>query len=246
MAANDRPGLLLAHYFGGSARSWSPLVTALDGRCDCIVPDLPGFGDTRSLPGEASLGAYAEQLCGLKPERSWIAVGHSMGGKIALAAALHRPPNLVGMILIATSPPTPEPISDEERAKTLAAFGSRAAAEMHLRTIADDRLPRDILATCVEDQLRVDQSVWNWWLERGSRDDISNAAAKLSLPVLVVTGDNDTVLGHETAPAVAAGLQNATLEIIASGGHLVPLEQPDAVAAAIVDFVGDLSSGAGQ
>lgn len=172
-----------------------------------------------------------------------MAVGHSMGGKIALAAALGRPANLVGLVLIATSPPTPEPIEEEDRAQLIAEFGDRRAADAHFRKIANDSLPDRIHAECIEDQLSVDRLAWNWWLERGSRDDISARVSALSLPVLVITGDDDKVLGHRTAPAVVGGLRHARLEVIAGGGHLVPLEKPSAVANSIVRFVLNLPAG---
>ena len=232
---SSRPGLVFAHYFGGSARSWEPLVAALGDGVDCVVPDLPGFGGTAMVP-TPGLDAYADALLGHAPDGPWLAVGHSMGGKIALAAALRRPPGLVGLILIATSPPTPEPMSEAERRKTLATFGERAAATENLTKISAGRLTPDRLATCIDDELRVDRAAWDWWLERGSRDDILHATAALALPVLVITGDCDTVLGPDTAPRVAAALPDARLTTIADGGHLLPLERPAAVAAAIRSF----------
>ncbi len=91
----------------------------------------------------------------------------------------------------------------------------------------------------VEDELRVAEPAWRWWLERGSRDDISAATDGLALRTLVVSGDDDKVMGHDTAPGIARHLGNATLRIIPDAGHLLPLERPDAVAALIRDFVGD-------
>ena len=236
---SDCPVLVFAHYFGGSARSWAPLLAALAGEFDCVAPDLPGFGGT-TAPVDPSLDGYAVTFAALTPPRRWIAVGHSMGGKIALAAALRKPAGLAGLILIAPSPPTPEPMTPTDRRKTLAAFGDHAAAREHFAAITQCTLSPILFEACVEDELDVDRAVWDWWLERGSRDDISGAVPSLTLPVLVVTGDHDTVLGSDTAPGVAARLAGARLETIAGGGHLVPLERPDAVGGAVRNFVGGL------
>ena len=229
------PVLVFAHYFGGSARSWAPLLAALADEFECAAPDLPGFGGTPA-PVDPSLEGYAAAFTTLAPQRPWIAVGHSMGGKIALAAALGRPAGLAGLILIAPSPPTPEPMTPEDRRQTLASFGNPVAAKAHFEEIADHTLSPEQFAVCVADELAVDRVAWDWWLERGSRDDISNAVEALTLPVLVVTGDNDTVLGPDTAPKVAARLGGARLETIAGAGHLVPLERPDAIAGAVRRF----------
>ena len=232
----DRPCLVFAHYFGGSARSWAALLDALVGEFECIAPDLPGFGGTAAPTADPSLDGYAAAFAALAPPRPWIAVGHSMGGKIALAAALGRPAGLTGLVLIAPSPPTPEPMTPEDRRKTLASFGDPAAARAHFEEITYHTLSPEDIARCVADELAVDRIAWDWWLERGSRDDISGAAAALTLPVLVVTGDNDTVLGTDTAPGVAARLAGSRLETIAGAGHLVPLERPEAVAGAVRRF----------
>lgn len=237
---SDRPCLVFGHYFGGSARSWAPLLAALAREFECIAPDLPGFGGTPPPAGTPSLDGYAGWFGALAPPRPWIAVGHSMGGKIALATAVRRPAHLVGLVLIATSPQTPEPIAPADRRKTLAAFGDDAAAREHFAAITQCRLSPVLFVACVEDELDVDRAVWDWWLERGSRDDISGQTAALTLPVLVLTGDNDTVLGPDIASGVVARLAGARLETIAGAGHLVPLERPDAVADAVRRFAGGL------
>ena len=236
----NRPCLVFGHYFGGSARSWAPLLAALAGEFECVVPDLPGFGGTAAPAPDPSLDGYAAAFAALSPPRPWIAVGHSMGGKIALAAALDRPAGLAGLVLIAPSPPTPEPMTPKDRRKTLASFGDLDDARSHFEEITEHTLSSEQFAACVADELAVDRIAWDWWLERGSRDDISGATATLTLPVLVLTGDNDTVLGPNIAPSVAARLAGAQLETVAGAGHLVPLERPDAVAGAVRRFAAGL------
>ena len=132
-----RPRLVFAHYFGGSARSWTTLADRLGDDMDCVVPDLPGFGDTPP-PTDLSLDGWVDAFASLAGDAPFVAVGHSMGGKIALALAARRPATLTGLILLAASPPTPEPMSDDDRQASLAAYGSRRAAT---RTVQQDRWP---------------------------------------------------------------------------------------------------------
>lgn len=229
------PLLVFAHYFGGSARSWSPLLGVFGNGFDCLVPDLPGFGDTPP-PAKPSFDAYADWYAALAGDRPWIAVGHSMGGKIALAAAVLRPPGLRALIVIDASPPTPEPMSEDDRAASLAAYGDRRTARKQLMEIGG-RLPPDVLKICVEDELRVAEPAWRWWLERGSRDDISAATGEIDFPALVIAGDDDRVLGPDTAPAIARSLPRAKLKIVPDAGHLSPLERPAVIAALVREFV---------
>ena len=235
------PRLVFGHYFGGSARSWKPLLGALGDTFETRAANLPGFGGT-AAPEVLTLDAYAEEFRGLGGDGPWIAVGHSMSGKIALAAAARGgTENLKALILIAPSPPTPEPMTEENRGKTLADFGDRAAARVHIEKIAPGTLSPPVFDRCVEDEVDVAQSVWTWWLERGSRDDISTATARIDIPVLVITGDKDVVMGTDTPRLVAGSLPNAALQVVPGGGHLVPLEQPGAVAALMHAFIAGLA-----
>lgn len=226
--------LVFAHYFGGSARSWVPLVDALDG-FDCVAPNVPGFGDTPP-PAVLSLDAYADWLIATAGPVPWWAVGHSMGGKIALAAAARRPPGLAGLVLIAPSPPTPEPITDADRAAALDAYGNRRLARRQLAGTGS-RLPPEMLRIAIDDELRVAEGASRWWLEVGSRDDISAATATIDLPIFVLAGDHDEAIAPAVAAAIAHGLPRATLHILADAGHLLPLERPRAVADRIAAFV---------
>ena len=99
------------------------------------------------------------------------------------------------------------------------------------------RLPPDVFKICVEDELRVAEPAWRWWLERGSRDDISAATGEIDFPALVIAGDDDRVLGPDTAPAIARSLPRAKLKIVPDAGHLSPLERPAVIAALVREFV---------
>ena len=236
-----RPVLVFAHYFGGSGRSWAPLTASLGDRHILFAPDLGGFGGTDPPPGAPGLDAYADQLSALAADRPWIAVGHSMGGKIALWLAARRPAGLQGLVLIAPSPPTPEPMTEADRRKTIDAFGDRDAARAHIEAITDHTLSPPLFDHCVADEVAVKRDAWMWWMQTGSRLDISDRTAGLDVPTLVITGDQDRVMGLKTPFAVAAGLNRAEVRVVAGGGHLVPLEQPGAVAEAVLGFVGGLA-----
>ncbi len=231
--------MVFAHYFGGSAASWRPLLGALGPGFETLSPTLAGFGGTPA-PEALSLEGYSDALIAAAGEGGWIAVGHSMGAKIALAAAGRCPVGLEGLILIAPSPPTPEPMSEQDRRNTLDAFADRAAAKAHIQKIAPGTLSPALFDQAVEDEISVAHRVWTWWLQTGSRQDICAATSGLELPTLVVTGDDDKVMGLRTPFDVARGLASAEVRVIEGGGHLVPLEQPDAVAQAMRDFLGGL------
>lgn len=161
-------------------------------------------------------------------------VGHSMGGKIALALAARRPAGLASLVLLAPSPPTPEPIAGAERARLLAGHGDRAAAEKTAGAITARPLAAPVFALVVEDNLRTSPPAWRAWLERGSREDISALMSRIAVPVLVVTGTADPVIPADLLEReVVRRIAGARLVMVPDVGHLVPLEGPEAAARAI-------------
>ena len=133
---------------------------------------------------------------------------------------------MAGLILIAPSPPTPEPMTEGDRQEALASFGDRAAAETRVRKASNDALPAKVFHRAVEDEMRVDRRAWTWWLERGSRDDISWETRSVAVPTLVLHGDADRVLGSAVPNRVARDLENGRAVCVKGAGHLLPLEQP--------------------
>ncbi len=231
------PALLFLHHFGGSGRSWIGVIERLSDRHRCIAPDLPGFGTSASHPGPFTTAGSADHIInlidGLGLSRYQI-VGHSMGGKIALAIAARDPQGLGGLVLLAPSPPTPEPIPEADRAHLLASWGDRDAMAAVVQKIAVRPLSCQDRERQVADMLAASKQAWEAWVSHGSREDLSASIEKIAVPITVVSGGCDqnitaAVLRQELLQRAPA----ATMEIIPGVGHLLPLEARDQVAAII-------------
>jgi pimeloyl-ACP methyl ester carboxylesterase len=72
------------------------------------------------------------------------------------------------------------------------------------------------------------------------RPDATPLLAEITVPTLVVVGDEDVLTPPADAEAIAAALSNALLVRIAGAGHLSNLEQPGAFEASIESFLGGL------
>lgn len=244
------PALLFLHYFGGSARSWFPLCDHLRDRYRCIMPDLRGFGSSDDVPDRHMTKAAADDIAALIEMlalRDVVLVGHSMGGKIAMALAARRLPEVDGLVLIAPSPPTPEPITDGDRADLLAAYGDpeKANATAQRLTIHPPTAP--LFRQVVEDSLRTTQAAWTSWLETGSREDISVAMERIDVPALVVIGGDDETIPRATIEREVSGrLQAAETVVIPGAKHLVPLGQPVALAEAVETWLVDRPNAAAR
>ncbi len=229
-----RPALVFLHYFGGSGQTWIPVMDALAAAgWRCLAPDLRGFGESPA-PGvdwpHYTVDTMADDihsLLGRLRVESFVVVGHSMGGKVALALAAQCPAGLQGVALLAPSPAIPEPMEADERARLLAGYGDREAMEKTLDNITARPLPESWREAVVADNLRASGPAWRAWLEHGSREDISGRLQQIATPVHVAVGGKDKAI---TAELIDRGIFTylpttpTQLVSIPDAGHLLPLE----------------------
>ena len=218
MPAAARLTFVCLHYWAGSGRAWQALARRLAPEYAVLAPDLGGFGEAPAPAGGYSVAAYADEVAALlaaRRLRRYVLVGHSMGGKIALALAARRPAGLLGVALLSPSPPTPEPMTEPDRQASLRAFGQRPAAEKTLRTITAQPLPAATQRQIIGDNLRSTKAAWDAWLLHGSREDVSASLPGVRVPCTVLAGDQDAVLspsvhGLETLPRLPASPSRVT------------------------------------
>lgn len=235
------PTLVLLHYWGGSARTWDPVVDLLPGR-DVVALDQRGWGRSRDLPGPWSLERLAADVLDVVAEAAledYVLVGHSMGGKVAQLVGSRRPVGLRGLVLVAPAPARPAPTVTPAYQATLArAYDSEesiAAVRDHVLTAA--RLPEPLGAQVLVDSAAVAAEARDEWPMHGIAEDVSARTASIAVPTLVVGGGQDQVepvgvLESNLVPYVPG----ARLVVLPSSGHLIPLEAPAELAAAIEAF----------
>lgn len=240
-----RTTLFFLHALGGSARSWDAVIAQL-GEFDCRPLDLPGFGDASDTTGftvEQMADTIAEQLRAANADR-WMLIGHSMGGKIATILAQRseagRLPGLAGVVLMAASPPLPEPIDDERRTTMIDWVKLGPVSSADARDFIDQNtatpLPPAIYEAAIADVQRAAPQAWRAWLEQGSREDWSDQVGTLSTPAVIVAGAEDGDLGEANQRKLnMPHYAHARFESVAGAAHLLPLEQPDSVARLIRD-----------
>jgi pimeloyl-ACP methyl ester carboxylesterase len=135
-----------------------------------------------------------------------------MGGKVALALAAQRPRGLQGLFLLAPSPPTPEPISEKDRAESLATWADREASNLCLQRITNLPVTAEAASRFTEDNLRTTEAVWDWWYHTGSRENILHLMPDVAAPVWIMTGSEDSVIPPDIQQCeTAAPLKNKRL-----------------------------------
>lgn len=242
--------LVLLHYFGGSAREWDVVVDRITTQLPvhCLAVDLRGQGDSNAPDTGYSVNDMADDVADLidhfgltgAPDRDFVLVGHSMGGKVALALAARRPTGMRSLVLLAPSPPSPEPIPDETRNRLLETQGQRDAAERTLHEITTIPMPEATQQQIVDDNMKTSAVAWRAWLDSSSREDITDRMSRIEGPVYVAVGEKDTnipvdLLKKAVLPLLPTG---TTLTVIPGAGHLLPYETPDAVIAILTMALG--------
>lgn len=239
--------LVYLHFLGGSGRTWAPLIAALGDDVQSLTIDLPGFGDAAGEPGSsvAEVAAAVSAKIRAASPASWMLVGHSMGCKIACVLAREIEDGdsglagLAGLVLIAGSPPSPEPMDEDKRQEMLGWFAdndaqSRKQADGFIEANVSAALPPALHEAAVDDVLRADRDRWRAWLTDGSLEDWSDRVGVLQTPALIVAGADDPCLGPDAQAALMAPhFANARLVTMPHAKHLLPLERTREIAALI-------------
>ena len=253
--------VVFVHEFAGDLRSWEPQVRHLSRRYRCITYNARGFPPS-GVPDDT--GAYSQDrarddilavLDGLGVERAHV-VGLSMGGFATLHFGLTYP-DRARSIVVAGVGYGAEPEQRERfrsEADTITEFlrtrGMAAFAETYslgpTRVQLQNKDPRgwgefaDMLAEhSAAGSAHTQQGVQK---QRPSVFDLSDAMKELTVPTLIVTGDEDwpclvpSVFMKRTIPS-------AGLLVVPNTGHTVNLEEPAAFNAAAADFFAQVDAG---
>lgn len=242
------PVFLLA-FLGGTAASWDRVAAHLPPGIRPIPVDLPGFGIAAATPGYgvAAMADHVARVIQAAAPARYLIAGHSMGAKVAAALARRAGDGdpalrgLAGLVLLAGSPPAPEPIDDARRAKMLTWFqGTPAESRQQAETFIDanaTRLAPDIRAQLIEGVLQTNPAAWTAWLQHGSREDLRGHIGTLHIPTLILAGADDKDLGPDAQAALThPHFAHAQLHAIEGARHLLPSEAPAAIAAHIARF----------
>jgi 2-succinyl-6-hydroxy-2,4-cyclohexadiene-1-carboxylate synthase len=229
--------LVLLHGFTQTGRSWQPIAHALAGRYRAVAPDLPGHGDFAERRPASFAGSDA-YLRALADGRPITLAGYSMGGRVALHAALLLGPLVVRLVLIGASPGIADPAERAARAADDAALADRIEAigiEAFVREWGAQPLfagvPRGVAELAGEDRLRNTVSGLAAALRglgTGVMPSLWDRLGELTIPVDLVVGERDEKF-RGIAERMEAALPDARLHVVPGAGHAVHLEAPDAV-----------------
>jgi pimeloyl-ACP methyl ester carboxylesterase len=255
----DGPTLLICHATGFCGGAYRPLAEALAPHHRVFALDARGHGEsTPPDDGDFDWGGMADDVAaassaiGAALPGPLHAVGHSMGGAAALLAEHRRPGTFTSAYLYEPIVPPgprpdgewPNPMADAARRRR-EVFPSRAEALHRYASRPPLRILRaDSLAAYVEHGFEDLPSGEGVRLRCRAESEARTFEATgvihagmvggLTLPTIVAVGGTDQGMVADFSPALVAALPHAALEPHPHLGHFGPLQDPTAVAAAIV------------
>ncbi|MFZ0379415.1 MAG: 2-succinyl-6-hydroxy-2,4-cyclohexadiene-1-carboxylate synthase [Solirubrobacteraceae bacterium] len=235
------PTVVLLHGFTHTGASWDPVVSALGERYRALAIDIRGHGSASGREPVALEGVL-EDLAAVAPGRFTL-VGYSMGGRIALHAALALPERIERLVLIGASPGIADPaerearLRDDERlAGEIESMSIEAFAHRWAQTPVLAGQPPDVLAAAHADRLRnrpAGLAAALRGLGNAALPSLWERLGEIRTRVALVVGERDEKF-RAIADQMAAGLPAAEVIVAPGAGHAVHLEAPARVASVIV------------
>jgi pimeloyl-ACP methyl ester carboxylesterase len=226
--------LVFIHGAGGSHLHWPPQLRRLAG-ANTYALDLPGHGQSEGQ-GRTSISAYADFVAAfletLGPAKV-ILVGHSMGGATALDFALRYPERLAGLGLVGSG----------ARLRVAPAIlnGIRQDFEATVRLICDYAFSLDTPEQLKREGHRqmgqTHPDVLYGDFAACDAFDVIDRLGEIRCPTLAICGTADRLTPPKYSTYLRDNIPAAQLALIEGAGHMVMLEQPEAVSQAIVDFM---------
>jgi pimeloyl-ACP methyl ester carboxylesterase len=232
--------ILLIHGFPFDHTIWDRVAGSLEPHTRLILPDLRGFGLSPAPEGVYTMRLMAEDIAALMDRleiHKAILVGHSMGGYIGLAFAQVYPDRLAGLALVSSHAGADSPERRQGRlrlAERVKRKGVKAVLEANLERFSPNAQVRELTRELI---LRSSgKSVIAALKGMAERPDFSELLAQLKVPCVVVAGSADAIISIEKAREMVQMLSRGWLVEVPEGGHMLMLETPDLVSAAIHDL----------
>lgn len=235
------PAIVFVHGAGLDHSVWALLARSFAHRgCGVLAPDLPGHGRSSGAP-LSSIAAMADwtaallEAAGVRTARM---IGHSMGSLVALETAARFTDKVTALALIATAAPMPVSAELLDAAKA----GDHAAIDMiaiwgngYRATFGGSLAPGLWMLGGAERLLERARPgvLFNDLSACNDYGGALAAAARLTVPTVVILGSRDLMTPAKSGKALADAIPSARVSVLDGAGHLLTSERPEEVLAAL-------------
>lgn len=258
--ATHLPTIVLLHGFTGSTATWHKVSKQLEGVARTVAIDLTGHGKT-SAPLEKTRYSMEQQVKDLEylfeylGLESFVLLGYSMGGRIALAYTVLYPSRVSSLILESASPGlrleedrAVRRKADQRLAEKLMTDGLSAFID-YWEDIAlfqsQKRLAHDVRQSIRQERLRqraIGLSNSLRGIGTGSQPSYWSSLTKVRVPVMLITGELDSKF-IDISREMQVHFPNVRHETIPHAGHAIHVEKPDVFATMIEKHILHVKNG---
>jgi len=245
--------LLFGHSYLWSGEMWKPQVDELAKSYECITPEMWGHGSSDALPETPySIEMLAEDYWAFAKAlglEHFGVIGLSVGGMWGTHLALNHP-DAVSLLVLMDTYVGPEPEASFRKyigmldaiEKTCAIKSPilEAIVPLFFSPVTLQTMPdlvngfRNSLASIPTEQI---PSVVSIGRAIFSRVSIINRLNEISMPTLIIVGEDDCPRPPHEAREMADKIPNAILEVISQAGHISSLERPEQVTGILKSFL---------
>lgn len=239
--------VVLLHGYLESMYVWDDFLPLLTPSVRVIVVDIPGHGLSDTIAEKHTMELMADvvrDMLDAKGIERVTLVGHSMGGYISLAFCEKYPERLDGVVLLSSTPNADTAEKAENRRREIALV--RSGKKDVLAAVAPEagfaeqnrRRLRDYIEDLVEQVHLTDDegivALLEGMIERNNQNEMLRQS---SVRQLFILGRKDNYIPAEVASAMVEAHPQACVAWLDNSGHMGFIEEPEACAKALLDFV---------
>lgn len=244
------PEMMLIHGWGLHGVVWDNIMPALLQHFQVTVVDLPGFGRSPIPGGEYNLDYLTEQVLKIAPKHAvWF--GWSLGGMVALNAAINFPDRVQGVITVAT---TPKFIANE---RWPLALNGDVLSQFRALLIEDweGTLIRFLALQCkdsttIKDDIRFLKDIVFFHGQPSSQAlrcgldvlkdvDLLDGLSKIQMPALYLLGEKDNLVPVGISREIKKYQANADVAVIKGASHVPFISDQETFLSAVNDFLSE-------
>ena len=239
----DKPAIVFSNSLGTDFRIWDKVAARLGDAHRIVRYDKRGHGLSEATPAPYSMSDHVDDVAALLDElrvKSAAVVGLSVGGVIAQGLAATRPDLVRALVLSNTAHKIGTNESWNSRIDTVTknGIGSIADNVMKLWFTPAFRDPRNAeFVGCRNMLVRTPLEGYVGTCAALRDADLTESTRALKVPTLCIVGDQDGSTPPDLVRSTADLIRGAEFHIVADAGHIPCIEQPDAVADLVRQFL---------
>jgi 3-oxoadipate enol-lactonase len=243
--------VVFIHGFPFSHAMWQSQIGAVSRQFRAIAYDLRGLGGSSVGDGQYTIEGHVDDLIGLLDHLEIpraVILGLSMGGYIALRALERNPDRWTAAVLCDTRS---EADTNEGRIGRAAAIrtvkksGSQAFADDFVRKVfapaSFTRVPQAVEMIAGIIARTPPLAIAGTLLALAGRTDTTGSLARITVPTLIMVGEQDTITPPEASRAMHERIARSELHIVPEAAHMSPLENPEFVNSHLLAFLNRFS-----